>query len=94
MENLRGVQGIVRLKDTYGALRLEAACRRALDFDNPRYGTVKTILNKGLDALPTPEQTFNSLAASYTGHGRFCRPTHTLLKHSTHHRSTHHESHA
>ncbi len=81
MENLRSVQGIVRLKDTYGALRLEAACQRALDFDNPRYGTVKTILKKGLDVLPTPEQTFDSLAATYTGHGRFCRPTHTLLKH-------------
>ena len=81
MENLRAAQGIVRLKDTYGALRLEAACQRALDFDNPRYGTVKTILKKGLDGLPTPEQTFDSLAVSYTGHGRFCRPIHTLLKH-------------
>ncbi len=81
MENLRAAQGIVRLKDTCGAMRLEAACQRALDFDNPRYGTVKTILKKGLDALPTPEQAFDSLAASYTGHGRFCRATHTLLKH-------------
>jgi transposase len=81
MENLRAAQGIVRLKQKYGALRLEAACQRALDFDNPRYGTVKTILQKGLDGLPTPEQTFDSLADSYTGHGRFCRPIHTLLKH-------------
>jgi hypothetical protein len=81
MENLRAAQGIVRLKDTYDAVRLETACQRALDFDNPRYGTVKTILKKGLDALPTPEQAFDSLAESYTGHGRFCRPTHTLLKH-------------
>ncbi len=81
MENLRAAQGIVRLKQKYGATRLEAACQRALDFDNPRYGTVKTILQKGLDGLPTPEQTFDSLADSYTGHGRFCRPLHTLLKH-------------
>ena len=81
MENLRAAQGIVGLKQKYGAARLEAACQRALDFDNPRYGTVKTILKKGLDGLPTPEQAFDSLADSYTGHGRFCRPTHTLLKH-------------
>jgi len=81
MVNLRAAQGIVRLKDKYSPARLEAACQRALDFDNPRYGTVKTILTKGLDGLPTPEQTFDSLADSYTGNGRFCRPTHTLLKH-------------
>ena len=81
MENLRAAQGIVRLQDPYGAMRLDAACQRALDFDNPRYNTVKTILKKGLDGLPTPEQAFDSLAASYTGHGRFCRPIHTLLKH-------------
>lgn len=81
MENLRAAQGIVRLKDQYGSSRLEAACQRALDFDNPRYGTVKTILQKGLDGHPRPEQVFDSLADSYTGHGRFCRPTHTLLKH-------------
>jgi transposase len=81
MENLRGAQGIVRLQDAYGAMRLEAACQRALDFDNPRYGTVKTILKKGLDASPNVEQAFDSLAASYTGHGHFCRSTRTLLKH-------------
>jgi hypothetical protein len=81
MTNLRGAQGVVGLKHKYGPARVEAACQRALDFDNARYGTVKTILKKGLDGLPTPEQTFDSLADSYTGHGRFCRPTHTLLKH-------------
>lgn len=81
LDNLRAAQGIVRLNKTYGAARLEAACQRALDFDNPRYGTVKTILQKGLDAVPTPEQAFDALADSYTGRGRFSRPTHTLLKH-------------
>jgi len=81
LDNLRAAQGIIRLNKTYGAARLEAACQRALDFDNPRYGTVKTILQKGLDAVPTPEQAFDALADSYTGRGRFSRPTHTLLKH-------------
>ncbi|NTU62679.1 MAG: hypothetical protein HGB05_04585, partial [Chloroflexi bacterium] len=41
-----------RLGKTYGPVRLEAACHRALAFANPRYRTVKTILAKGLDQLP------------------------------------------
>lgn len=81
LDNLRAAQGIVRLNKTYGAARLEAACQRALDFDNPRYGTVKTILQKGLDGVPSPEHAFDALADSYTGRGRFSRPTATLLKH-------------
>jgi transposase len=81
LDNLRAAQGIVRLTKSYGAERLEAACQRALAFDNPRYATVKTILQKGLDGIPTPEQAFDALAESYTGRGRFSRPTATLLKH-------------
>lgn len=81
LDNLRAAQGIMRLNKTYGATRLEAACQRALDFDNPRYGTVKTILQKGLDAVPTPEQAFDALSEAYTGRGRFSRPMATLLKH-------------
>ena len=81
LENLRAAQGIVRLKKKYGALRLEAACQRALAYDNPRYRTVKTILEKGLDQHPSAEQAFDTLADSYTGQGRFCRNTRHLLKH-------------
>lgn len=81
LDHLRAAQGIVRLKDKYGRTRLEAACQRALEFDNPRYGSVKTILQKGLDGAPSAEQAFDALADSYTGRGRFSRPTATLLKH-------------
>jgi hypothetical protein len=81
LENLRAAQGIVRLKKKYGAARLEAACQRALAYDNPRYRTVKTILEKGLDQHPSAEQAFDTLADSYTGQGRFCRNTRHLLKH-------------
>ena len=81
LENLRAVQGIIRLKDRYGGVRLEAACRRALDYNNPRYGTVKTILEKGLEQHPSAQLAFDSLADSYTGQGRFCRNPQTLLKH-------------
>ncbi|WP_428776526.1 IS21 family transposase [Vibrio sp.] len=81
LENLRAVQGIVRLKDKYGAARLEAACQRALDYQNPRYRSVKTILEKGLDQHPSPQQAFDDLADSYTGQGRFSRNMQNLLKH-------------
>jgi len=81
LDNLRAAQGVIRLKDKYGSVRLEAACRRALSYNNPRYATVKTILEKGLEQHPTAEQAFDSLADSYTGQGRFCRNTQTLLKH-------------
>lgn len=81
LDNLRAAQGIVGLKKKYGAVRLEAACQRALAYDNPRYRTVKTILEKGLDQHPSAEQAFDTLADSYTGQGRFSRNTHHLLKH-------------
>ena len=81
LDNLRAVQGILRLGKTYGPVRLEAACRRALEFANPRYRTVKTILAKGLDQLPLAEPVFDTLAASYTGQGRFYRDVGLLLSH-------------
>ena len=81
LDNLRAAQGVIRLKDKYGSARLEAACQRALSYNNPRYGTVKTILAKGLEQHPAEEQAFDTLADSYTGQGRFCRDTQDLLKH-------------
>ena len=51
--HLRQAQGILRLADTYGPERVQAACLRACDFGDPRYGTIKTILASGLDHLPS-----------------------------------------
>ena len=79
LDKLRAAQGVVRLGKTYGPTRLEAACARALAFDSPLYQTVKTILNKGLDQHPIEVGLFDSLAAAYTGQGRFCRNTRKLL---------------
>ncbi len=79
LDNLRAAQGIVRLKDSYGADRLDAACHRALTFDNPRYRTVKTILDKGLDQVPLLDDDVDELSDAYTGAGRFLRDTTTLL---------------
>ena len=49
---LRQCQGILRLEDKYEEERLEQACARANAFGDPRYRTVKTILERGLDKQP------------------------------------------
>jgi transposase len=56
VERLRAAQGVLHLLKPYGALRLEAACARALAHDSPHYRTVKTILATGADrqALSEP----------------------------------------
>ncbi|NLA61608.1 MAG: IS21 family transposase [Firmicutes bacterium] len=53
--NLRQAQGLIRLAERYGALRVNAAAERAIGFGDPRYTTVKNILEKGLERLPSPE---------------------------------------
>ena len=52
---LRSVQAILRLEETVGAERLEAACARALYFGDSSYRRIKTILNAGLDREPLPD---------------------------------------
>ena len=79
--NLRAVQGILAQVEKYGAGRLEAACRRALHYHKRRSQTVKSILEKGLDAAPSDESAFDALADCYTGKGRYSRNTRQLLKH-------------
>ena len=81
LDNLRAAQGVIGLRKKYGDARLEAACQRALTFDNPRYRAVKTILEKGLDQQPDPQLAFDDLADTYTGEGRFVRDTRKLLTH-------------
>jgi transposase len=72
LDNLRAAQGVIALARKYGNIRLEAACRRALAFGNPKYITVKIILAKGLDQLPE-EPAAAPLPSTYTGKGRFQR---------------------
>jgi hypothetical protein len=52
LDRLRGAQGVLKLRHRYTSARLEAACRRALAFDELRYHTVKDILKRGLDLEP------------------------------------------
>jgi len=78
LDNLRAAQGIIGLKKKYGSIRLEAACIRALRYDNPRYRTVKTILSQGLDHIVSKDDPGNTPALSsvYSGTGRFSHTAH------------------
>jgi hypothetical protein len=74
LDNLRAAQGLIGLGKKYGSSRLEAACARALHFDNIKYRAVKSILYQGLDQVPFYTQpNVIPLASAYTGNARFLR---------------------
>ena len=81
LDNLRAAQGVVGLARRYGDKRVEAACLRALTFDNVRYSAVRQILEKGLDQQPNESNAFDTLSDAYTGGGRFHRDPNKLLPH-------------
>jgi hypothetical protein len=58
---------LVRLQGKYSPERLEAACARALRFEDPSYTTVKRILHQGLEnaALPAPPVAVSSEAFAF-----------------------------
>ncbi len=64
LDRIRSVQAILRLRESVGDERLEAACARALYYGDPRYRRIKEILNAALDreALPADVVPFASLA--------------------------------
>jgi hypothetical protein len=72
LDNLRAAQGIMGLGKKYGLIRLEAACHRALFFNNPKYRTVKSILSQGLDQVAL-ENDKVQLPPIYTASARFMR---------------------
>jgi len=55
LDRLRAVQGILRLEETVGRQRLEAACVRAIYYGDVRYRRIRDILNAALDREPLPE---------------------------------------
>jgi transposase len=56
IDRLPSAGRLLRLRHEFGAERLEAACQRAIHFDDLAYKTVKRILTQGLEheSLPTP----------------------------------------
>lgn len=79
LDRLRAAQGVVGLAKRYGAARLEAACQRALHFDNIQYRAVRVILEKSLDQQADPQQCFDQMSDAYTGRARFGRDTRKLF---------------
>lgn len=78
MDRLRAAQGIVLgFAKRYGPERLEAACRRALAYDDIKYGTIKNILDRGLDreALENPDAQQGPLPKTST----YARPVHEQI---------------
>ena len=51
-QGFRSCLGIIRLGKAVGSSRLEAACRRALHFHTCSYASIKSILEKQLEAQP------------------------------------------
>jgi Integrase core domain len=79
LDHLRAAQGVLRLRESFGAARLEAACARALHFDCPSYRTVKQILKEGLDQQQLDLALGPVLEPPYLGANRFSRtPPDTL----------------
>lgn len=78
VDRLSTVRRLLRLREQVGEERLEAACKRALHFDDPSYKTVKRILQQELDTrhqenrltVPTvpPAERFVRTAWELLGH--------------------------
>lgn len=77
LDRLRTVQAILRLADTVGPQRLEAACARALYYGDVRYRHVKQILNAALDREPLPAEP--ALPANLPSHFAFARSSHDFF---------------
>lgn len=78
VERLRGAQGVLGLARTYGPVRLEAACLRALVHASPAYRTVKSILVGGFDKRPLHSHDIDGQSV-YGRTARFARDARTLF---------------
>jgi hypothetical protein len=60
---LRQAQKLLRLAERYGAARLDAACRRALDFDLLDVYRIQRILEQGLESQSEPQPSVGRQSA-------------------------------
>jgi transposase len=74
---LRQAQKLLRLAERYGAARLEAACRRALDFDLLDVHRLQHILEQGLESQTEPAPIVGQQAALEL---KFLRPAHHFVQ--------------
>jgi hypothetical protein len=65
IDRLPTVGRVLRLRKTFGDQRLEAACQRALHFDDPAYKTIKRILTQGLESEPLPSPEISPQATTF-----------------------------
>ena len=79
VDRLRAAQGVLRYRKSYGDIRLEAACARALRFGNITYRAVRSILENDLDQTTDSATDCAPLSAAYSGEGRFCRTSRDLF---------------
>ncbi len=77
VERLRAAQGVLRLAQSYGPERLEAACARALYHGTLQYRSVKNILVGGHDAAALPQASAGPSA--YANAARFARDAQSLF---------------
>jgi hypothetical protein len=73
---LRQAQKLLRLAERYGAARLDAACRRALDFDLQDVYRVQRILEQGLESQSEPQPIVGQQSALEL---KFLRPAQHFL---------------
>lgn len=69
-DNLRAAQALVGLSQSAGAERLEAACRRAVQYGDPRYRRVKSILGSGMEQEMLPGMDLGASTAKTYTHAR------------------------
>jgi transposase len=69
----RKAQAVLRLAQTYSPVRLEAACKRAILFENSTYQSLKKILEGGLDWKPLFEERANRLSPEQLKNGCYLR---------------------
>lgn len=73
---LRQAQKLLRLAERYGADRLDAACRRSLDFELVDVHRVQRILEQGLESDATPKPV---IGQQTTLELKFLRPAHHFV---------------
>ena len=80
LNKLRTAQAVLKFAKTYGASRLEAACRRLLDYgEKAGYYSVKNILVRKLDFEPREQDLFTR--GPVPSRAAFARPSTQLAAH-------------